>query len=58
MANDDNTIERGGPGDRGVLEKGRPDDVGKCSDDQPILPSRQPVNIPSDFPRRKKRQGL
>jgi hypothetical protein len=56
MANDssksDSTIEQGGSG---ILEKGRPDGVGKCSDDQPILPSRQAVNIPTNFPRRKKK---
>jgi hypothetical protein len=54
MANDDNTIERGGPGDRGVLEKGRPDGLGAPSNDQPNRPSPQIVNIPTNFPRRKK----
>ena len=28
--------------------------VGKPSDDQPVLPSRQPVNIPTDFPRKRR----
>jgi hypothetical protein len=41
MANNNNddqpTIERGTYGDRGVLERGRPDGLGSPSDDEPVL---------------------
>jgi hypothetical protein len=56
MANNSNddkaTIERGTYGDRGVLERGRPDGLGSPSDDQPILPSRQPIRTPPDVKRK------
>jgi hypothetical protein len=52
--NDDRpTIERGSQGDRGVLEKNRPDGLGSPSNDQPVRPSPEKVTIPTDFPRRK-----
>ena len=56
MANDDNdsdkpTIEQGGTG---ILERGRPDGLGSPSNDQPVLPSREKVTVPSGFPRRRK----
>ena len=38
----------------GVLDNDLFGDVGKPSENDPILPSRQPVNIPIGFPRRKK----
>jgi hypothetical protein len=31
-----------------------PDGAGRPSEDEPILPSRQPVVISSDFPRKRK----
>jgi hypothetical protein len=56
MANNSNddkpTIERGAYGDRGVLERCRPDGVGVPSDDQPVLPGRQPVPTPGDVKRK------
>jgi hypothetical protein len=39
------TIERGSYGDRSVLEEGRTDGVGKPGDNQPNLPSQQPVIV-------------
>jgi hypothetical protein len=53
-ANDDSTIERGSYGDRGVLEKGRPDGVGKPSNDQPNFPNPQPVKVPGNVTKPRK----
>jgi hypothetical protein len=38
----------------GTLEDSRPDGRGKPSENDPALPSRQPVNIPPGFPRRNR----
>jgi hypothetical protein len=54
MANNDDTIERGSYGDRGVLEANRPDGYGSPSNDQPVRPSQEKVTIPTDFPKRRK----
>jgi hypothetical protein len=37
-----------------VADTSRPDGHGKPSESDPVLPSRQPVNVPADFPQRKK----
>jgi hypothetical protein len=49
--NDSSTIEQGGGN---ILERGRPDGVGKPSNDQPNMPNPQPVKIPGNVTRRKK----
>jgi hypothetical protein len=54
MQDDRTTIERGSYGDRGVLERNRPDGLGKSSDDQPNLPNPQPVNVPGNITRPRK----
>jgi hypothetical protein len=56
LANDESkpTIERRSFEDRGVLENNRPDGLGKPSDDQPVLPSRQPIPTPPDITKRRK----
>ena len=46
------TIERGSFEDRAPLEKGRPDGLGEVSPDQPVLPSKEKVQIPRDWPRK------
>jgi hypothetical protein len=46
------TIERGSFSDRAPLEQGRPDGVGKPSDDQPIIGAR--VAIPAGSPKQLK----
>jgi hypothetical protein len=46
---DQSTIEQGGTG---ILERGRPDGLGKASEDQPVLPSRQPIKTPGDVKRK------
>jgi len=56
MANNDDrpTIERGGYGDRGNLEQGRPDGLGSPSNDQPNRPNPQPVKVPGSVTRPRK----
>ncbi len=56
MTNNDDkpTMEGGSYGDRRVLEQGRPDGYGKPSDDQPNLPSPQPVKVPGNVTRPRK----
>jgi hypothetical protein len=54
MTNDtEPTIER--TSRDGVLERGRPDGLGQPSDDQPNLPSRQPIRTPPNFTKKRGR---
>ena len=51
MANDDSKIPQQG----GTLDDAsRPNGYGTPSEDQPVLPSRQPVPTPKDVTKRKK----
>jgi hypothetical protein len=51
---DDNPLPVSRPEGGTKLDDTYPDGAGKPSEDAPILPSRQPVNIPADFPRKRK----
>jgi hypothetical protein len=50
MANDDNVPHQGGTRD----DISRPDGLGKPSENDPVLPSRQTIATPSLPPRKRK----
>jgi len=54
MADDDYKLGVTRPQGGTLDDTSRPDGHGKPSEDAPILPSRQPATVPTDFPRRKK----
>jgi hypothetical protein len=54
MADQNNNPAVGSASEGGLLDTSRPDGLGTPSDDQPVLPSKQPVRTPPDVTKRKK----